>query len=161
MDSKTIYILKYHIPKKEFKNQFIDLIFKEVKNKEEVGDNKHIQISNSATYIEEYAYQSCNSLKSITIPNSVTFIGNNCFYNFSSLTSITIPNSVTYIGYGAFWNCTSLRSITIPNSVISIGMFIFVNCIILTSITIPIKFKFDIECMFTYDDLLKMKIIYT
>ena len=161
MDSKTIYRLKYHIPKKEFKNQFIDLIFKEVKNKEEVGDNKHIQISNSATYIDQYAFQGCNSLKSITIPNSVTSIRTYAFQNCNSLKSITIPNSVKFIRTYAFQNCASLENISFPNSITYIGMFCFINCISLTSITIPIKFKFDIEYIFTYVDLSKMKIIYT
>ena len=96
MDSKTIYRLKYHIPKKEFKNQFIDLIFKEVKNKEEVGDNKHIQISNSATYIEEYAFQSCKSLTSIIIPNSVLIL------------DLTIPRLITSIKHCTFYDCDNL-----------------------------------------------------
>ena len=153
--------LKNITSKKEFKNQIIDLIYKEVKKKEEVGDNKHIQISNLVTSIEFYSFQDCNGLRSITIPNSVTSIGAYAFNNCTGLTSINIPESVTYIITCAFHNCISLRSITIPNSVTSIGMFCFVNCISLTSITIPIKFKFDIEYIFSNTNFSKMKIIYT
>ena len=68
MDCETIYQLKYHITKKEFKEGLFDLVFKEAKNREEVGDNKYIQI-----------------------PKSVTSIGNSVFWNCISLTCITIP----------------------------------------------------------------------
>ena len=68
MDSDTIYQLKYHIPKKEFQEGLFDLVFKEAKNKEEVENNKYIQIPNSVTSIGYWAFANCNSLISITIP---------------------------------------------------------------------------------------------
>ena len=87
----TIYQLKYHIPKKEFKEGLFDLIFKEAKNEEEVGNNKYIQIPKGVKSIGNYAFYNCNNLTSITIPDSVTSIGDYAFRNCTSLTSINIP----------------------------------------------------------------------
>ena len=114
MDYGSIYQLKYHIPKKEFKEGLFYLVFKEAKNKEEVGENKYIQIHNSVISIGEWAFAHCTSLTSITIPDSVTYIGIRAFNNCNSLTSITMPNSVKSIGDDAFWNCNSLTWVTIP-----------------------------------------------
>ena len=137
MDYETIYQLKYHIPKKELREGLFDLVFKEAKNKEEVGENKYIQI-----------------------PESVTSIGIGAFDNCNSLTCITIPDSVTSIGIGAFENCKSLSSATIPDSVTSIGYQAFYNCNSLTSITIPKQFGQEINDIFNDVDLLKVEVIY-
>ena len=91
MEFEIINYLKNNSTKKEIKNNLIDLIFKEAKTKEEIGNSKYI-----------------------IIPNSVKSIEYNAFNNCTSLTSITIPNSVISIGAYAFWNCISLTSITIP-----------------------------------------------
>ena len=91
MDCETIYQLKYHITKKEFKEGLFDLIFKEAKNEEEVGNNKYIQIPKEVKSIGEWAFKNCKSLTSITIPESVTSIEDNAFANCNSLTSISIP----------------------------------------------------------------------
>ena len=98
---------------------------------------KSIEIPNSVTNIGLYAFQYCISLASITIPDSVTSIGDCAFYECSGLTSITIPDSVISIGNGAFSSCSSLTSITIPDSVMSIRFGTFSSCSSLTSITIP------------------------
>lgn len=82
---------------------------------------KSVDILDSVTRIEDYAFSYCTSLTEITIPDSVTSIGKIAFQSCISLTEITIPNSVTSIGYSAFNNCTSLTKITIPDSVKSIG----------------------------------------
>jgi len=97
-----IYQLKYHIPKKVFREGLFDLVFKEAKNKEEAEENKYIQIPKGVKSIEDNAFCNCNSLTSITIPDSVKSIEKNAFWNCKSLTSIIIPNSVTYIGNGIF-----------------------------------------------------------
>lgn len=77
------------------------------------------------TTIGDWAFQSCESMKSIQIPNSVTSIGNWAFFNCASLTSIQIPSSVTTIGERAFADCASLKSVHIsnPNTVIDKGAF--------------------------------------
>ena len=103
-----MYQLKYYIPKKELREGLFDLVFKEAKNKEEVGENKYIQIPNSVTSIGDCAFYNCNSLTSITIPDSVTSIRDCAFTYCNNLTSVTIPKSVTSIGNFAFYSCNSL-----------------------------------------------------
>ena len=94
-------------------------------------------IPDGITKIANYAFDSCDRLKTVTIPDSVTSIGEWAFFDCDLLTSITIPDSVTSIGSKAFFKCRSLTSITIPNSVTSIEKYTFSGCDSLTSITIP------------------------
>ena len=98
---------------------------------------KKINIPNSVTRIGREAFYLCSSLVSITIPNSVTSIGEHAFEDCSSLTNVTISKGVTSIGNSAFLACSSLTNITIPESVTSIGRGAFSCCSSLTSITIP------------------------
>ncbi len=93
-------------------------------------------IPDSVTSIGNYAFNSCNALKSVTIPNSVTSIGSDAFRGCVSLTTVTISNGVTSIGSYAFYGCDSLTSITIPYSVTSIGSDAFWYCGSLTAINV-------------------------
>ena len=154
-----IKCLEYNTTKKEFKKHLFNLIFKKAKNKEEAKNNKYIQIPNSVTSIEKYAFCECVRLTSINIPNSVTSLGEGAFGYCKSLTSITIPNSVTLIGEYAFKGCESLTSITIPISVTSIGEHAFKGCESLTSITIPKNFENYMEIMFDIGNLTKLIVL--
>ena len=58
------------------------------------------------TFIGDFAFSNCTTLKSIRIPNSVTSIGRSAFVNCSCLESITIPDNVTNIGDSAFAQCS-------------------------------------------------------
>ena len=73
-------------------------------------------IPDSATEIEDSAFQYCSNLTNITIPDSVKTIGVNAFYSCDNLTSLTIPYSVTTIGEDAFAYCYSLTSITVDSN---------------------------------------------
>ena len=97
---------------------------------------KEIEIKNSVTIINRYAFSGCTSLTSITIPDSVTSIDGYAFEG-CKITSITIGNGVKSIDFAAFEGCTNLTSITIPDSVTSIDSSVFAGCTNLTSITIP------------------------
>jgi hypothetical protein len=68
----------------------------------------------------------CTSLTSINIPDSVTTIENYAFYYCSSLPDITITNVET-IGSSAFSYCAALQNISIPNAV-TIGPSAFSYC---------------------------------
>ena len=98
---------------------------------------ENVVIPNGITKIADYAFDSCDRLKTVTIPSSVTSIGAWAFFDCDVLMSVTIPDSVKSIGDNAFFKCRSLTSITIPNSVTSIGEYTFSGCDSLTSITIP------------------------
>ena len=52
-----------------------------------------------------------SEVTSVNIPDSVTSIENYAFFNCTSLVSITIPNSVKSFGNWTFKNCTSLVNI--------------------------------------------------
>lgn len=101
-----------------------------------ISDNGNDEIYTVAS-IEEYAFYSCDGLKSVTIANSVTNIGKYAFFDCKYLTSITIPNTVTYIGKYAFASCKYLPSITLPNLVTNIDEGTFGGCSSLASFIIP------------------------
>ena len=94
-------------------------------------------IGESIKSIGNYAFSSCEKLKSVSIPNSVTSIGDYVFRRCSALTSITIPNSVTSMGEGAFFLCENLSSINLSSSLTTIEKEAFFSCKSLTSIDIP------------------------
>ena len=98
---------------------------------------KEINLPNSVTSIGDKAFEYCDSLSSITIPNSVTSIGERTFFYCSNLTNITIPSSVTSIGNKAFEYCRNLTSTTIEKGVKVIGDSTFLYCSSLTTIIIP------------------------
>lgn len=112
-------------------------------------------IPDSVTYISDYAFYYCDSLKEITIPNSVTSIKDSAFYSCESLKSITIPNTVTYIGELTFSYCKSLKEIIIPDSVKSIGNGAFYSCKSLEEITIPNSVESIGRDAFSFCDSLK------
>ena len=95
-----------------------------------------IQLPNSVTTIDSFAFSGCTTLESIKIPNSVTTIGDYAFAVCESLTSIAIPNSVTSIRDYTFYGC-GLTSVTIPDGVTIIGSSVFNECTSLVSVTIP------------------------
>ena len=100
------------------------------------SDIKTVTISDSVTYIGDYAFAYCYNITSVNISDSVVSIGLYAFDSCESLTSIIIPDSVTVIHSSAFAWCTSLTSATIPNSVTDMWTRVFYGCTSLTSVTI-------------------------
>ncbi|MBO5076319.1 MAG: leucine-rich repeat protein [Clostridia bacterium] len=94
-------------------------------------------IPNSVSYIKQYAFVGCDSLKNITIPNSVISIGKYAFANCHSLTSVSLPNSITIIEEWLFSDCSSLANVSIPESITRIKKYAFQGCTSLTRISIP------------------------
>ena len=68
-----------------------------------------MEIPNSVTSIDRWAFGYCSGLTSVEIPNSVTKIGYAAFAYCSGLTSVEIPNSVTKIDDYAFYDCSGLK----------------------------------------------------
>lgn len=95
-----------------------------------------ISIPDSVTRINYCAFSGCKKLKSVIIPNSVTYIGRNAFSSCSNLSDVEISNNVKEIGESAFLGC-GLESVTIPDSVTSIKNGAFSYCDKITEITIP------------------------
>lgn len=96
-----------------------------------------VEMPNSVTSIGAHAFEGCRALTSVAIPNSVTSIGEAAFLLCYSLTAVTLPNSLTFIEPRTFEICKALISIEIPNSVISIADHAFYQCQALTSVKLP------------------------
>jgi len=96
-----------------------------------------VNIYDSVTTIEDYAFYDCSSVTSVTIGRNVTTIGFATFFGCFSLTCMVIPNNVTTIGEAAFESCSSLIFVTIGSSVTTIGDSAFMACSSLTSVIIP------------------------
>jgi hypothetical protein len=93
-------------------------------------------IPNSVTTIAEWAFASCNNLKSITIPNGVTDIPPHAIYGCQGLTNVSFPSSVVSIDDQAFAGCSSLTGIRLSNGLANIGFDVFDGSG-LTEVTIP------------------------
>ena len=81
-----------------------------------------IELPNTITKINEYAFNGCNSLESINNNlEKVTSLGVRAFCNCYSLDQeIIFSDSLSSIPKYAFYNCSSITTITIPANVKSI-----------------------------------------
>ncbi len=73
------------------------------------------------------ALSGCSKLTRVDLPNSVTALNNYAFSRCSGLTSIKIPDSVKSIGGFTFASCSGLASITMYSSLKSIGRAAFLT----------------------------------
>ena len=93
-----------------------------------IGSGASIEIPNSVTFINKYAFRDCSGLTSVTIPNSVTQVYQvSAFTRCTGLENLVIGNGLTSIPSGYFMDCKNLKSVTIGTSVTSIGALAFYN----------------------------------
>jgi len=90
---------------------------------------KNIEVPDSLTIIEEYAFINTFNLESITFGenSNLTTIENNAFYA-SGINSIEIPRGVTNLSEKLFYLCGELTDVTIPDSIESIENGVFHSC---------------------------------
>ena len=69
-----------------------------------------------------------DGLEEIDIPETVTTIEHFAFYNCKNLTTVTGMKNVSKIGFFAFCNCSNLKEITIPKSLTDCDYDIFFGC---------------------------------
>lgn len=81
-----------------------------------------ITIPDSVTYVGDYAFRDCKSLKSVELSKFLDSIRIGVFSGCSSLTHLVIPEEVNSIEVDAFEGCTSLKTIYIPSSVTTINV---------------------------------------
>ena len=155
-----IFQLRYSIPKKDFRNGLIDLVFKWVKNDKEVENCKYVQkskntlesfkrnnylkaliINGDPSEISYYEYCSYLNLNFINIPSSVKYIGTGAFTECKYLKKIIIPEGVTHILDSTFSHCYRLEEVKIPKSVAIINTCAFYLCRYLTRLEIPFGVK--------------------
>lgn len=89
------------------------------------------------TEISDYAFLSCENLKSVSIPSSVMYLGQGVFQNCRALLTVNIENGLSSIAEDAFYNCVSLSEIILPESISSIGDNAFENCSSLCKVILP------------------------
>ena len=108
-----------------------------------------IEIPNSVTTIEDYAFEGCNDITSVNIPNSVTLLGESSFSGCRSLTKINVAlenqnySDIDGVLFDKTQNtliqypCGRHGAYAIPGGVTCIGEGAFIYCSNLTYITIP------------------------
>ena len=99
-----------------------------------------VEIPDSITFIDEFAFSACESLTSVVIPDSVTAIGGGAFTYCTKLSSVTLPAGLTSISASTFSGCTALHEITLPDSLETISTLAFSGSG-LTSVTLPDSVK--------------------
>ena len=87
-----------------------------------------IQIPNSVSAINFYAFSNCKNLTSVVLPDGLKYIDFSVFSDCAALKAISIPETVEIIFEAAFINCSALISVTIPKSVNSIKNSSFIGC---------------------------------
>ena len=91
-------------------------------------DISEINVFNSVSKINDYAFEGCGNLCKVTLPDDIKEIGMYAFRNCVRLSIINIPNSVKKIWSSAFENCKSLTIVTIPESAEYIDNHAFDGC---------------------------------
>lgn len=97
---------------------------------------KKVNIPDTITKIDKYAFYKCTNLTSITIPTN-TQLSPSAFQNCTSLKIVTLNEGIASIPAYAFSECTELTNITIPDTVTRIDSYAFNKCSSLTSLSIP------------------------
>lgn len=106
-------------------------------------ENTSVQLPETLTTIDDYAFEGCTWLKEINIPGAsevsggVTYIGKQAFEGCTTLTEVVIPDSVTTLGKEAFQMCTNLKNVTLSDSMKSVEESTFNGCSKLAYIVIP------------------------
>ena len=72
-----------------------------------------INIPESVSYIDDYAFADCSNLASVTLPNSLSSIGYGAFRNSSALTSVHIPKNVYWIEGNPWYGCENIECISV------------------------------------------------
>ncbi len=117
-----------------------------------------VVIADSVTDIGDYAFYSCDGLKSIEGGDNVEEIGKysfaycgfteypalkkletigaDAFYSNANMSVAEIGGAVTTIGDSAFGNCGKLKTLTVGGKVSSIGALAFSSCTTLKNVTV-------------------------
>lgn len=96
-----------------------------------------IDLPDTVTIIDSYAFQNCIALGSVNFGSGLTTIGTCAFDGCSALTSIILPNSVTSVGTGAFRDCAALETVILSDHITKLTTGTFSGCSALRSIHLP------------------------
>ena len=97
---------------------------------------EYIEIPESVTWVEDYAFCNCDYLEVVVFPDGVTRMGDYIFRDCDGIRSVHMPASLRYVPRGCFWN-SSLEELTIPEGVTQIKDQAFWDAWILQKLVIP------------------------
>lgn len=100
-----------------------------------------VELPESVTTIETYAFRSCEKLEKIELPAGVKTIEEEAFAYCTVLKDIKLPDGVTKIEKAAFSGCHGLKEIKLPDSLTSIEEDLFEGCINLAMVQLPKNLK--------------------
>lgn len=115
-----------------------------------------VNFGEDCVYVEESAFEGCESLTKINDDNKIKRIGSRAFANCTNLSDIKLSNC-EYILHSAFEGCESLTKINDRNKIKEIGSKAFANCTNLTVLTLPNCEKIYYS---SFDGCKKLKKIY-
>jgi hypothetical protein len=96
-----------------------------------------IEIPNTVTTIDRFAFYQCADLSEIKIPNSVTKAGQHLFTECNSLTNIVLPCSIDALAFSMFFDCKNLKTVKLENGIKTLDIWVFAHCENLSEIEIP------------------------
>lgn len=127
----------------------------------EIGTNSfmnssisEITIPNSVTTINDYAFNSCEKLKTLNFNAENCVLGSSVFSGCDALSDVNFGLNVKKIPDGLLRRCEGVKKIEIPNTVVEIGNYAF-QYSGLTEITIPTSVEKIGQYAFGYCDNLK------
>ena len=95
-----------------------------------------VDLPQTLTEINSYAFRYCENLLSIVIPQGIKTIEEYTFQLCTSLSSVSLPDGLTSIGPSAFYGCAALTRIALPDSLTTIADHAFRQAGLL-EVTIP------------------------
>ena len=84
-----------------------------------------VVIESGITTLSRAAFYECGNLASVLLPDTLTYIDDFVFTRCNSLKSISIPYGVTGIDWNAFRQCAGLETIVLPSTVTYIHSYVF------------------------------------
>ena len=119
-----------------------------------------VDIPNSVTNIDAYAFAICTELVNLNMPTNIKVIGEYAFqrcyklqklewlpgvtvgaYAFTQCGSwkgvFNVPDGVTEIAEGVFCSCSGLQQINLPDTITTIGKSAFAGCNSITEMVLP------------------------
>lgn len=98
----------------------------------------YISLPKSLSKITERAFEDCHNLETVVFQQGNTYIDQYAFFGCDSLKEINLPKSIVSIGDSAFKDCDSLEVVKMDSTVLeTVGKYAFSGCESLKEIYMP------------------------
>lgn len=105
---------------------------------------KSYTVNENTAYINEFAFESSQSLEEIILPKNMMSIGSYAFKDCTSLKEAIIPNGLSTLCYASFDGCSAIEKIVLPESLETLGGHSFRDCVNLKEVIYNCKNCADI-----------------